>query len=204
MAVIVTAVPVGKMALMSASPPPSAPRQPRYRRTTGGLVTALVVTLGAVLAFVAFRALFRDNEPTPVRTVDYTRTLRMARSEGQLAMLAPARLPPGWRATSVSYVPGPAPSWHLGLLTGGKRYVGVEEARATVQEMVHEHVDEDATRDGTVQIGSRRWQVWRDSGGDYAVVRSLRGPEHQQETVVVVGSAPEEQVRELAGTLRGG
>lgn len=191
------------MALMSASPPPSAPPQPRYRRTSGGLVAALVITVGAVLAFVAFRGLIRDNEPTPVRTVDYARTVKMGRQQGQLAMLAPTRLPRGWRATSAAYVPGPAPTWHLGLLTAAEKYVGVEEARATVDDMVRQHVDENATRGGSVQLGGARWQVWRDSGGDYAVVRSLRGPKREQETVLVVGSAPESQVRELAATLHG-
>jgi hypothetical protein len=190
------------MALMSASPPPSVPAQPRYRRTTGGLVAAMVITLGAVLAFVAFRGLTRDNQPTPVQTVDYTRTVQLGRKEGLLAMLAPARLPRGWRATSAAYLPGPAPTWHLGLLTAGQKYVGVEEARATVDEMVRKHVDENATRDGSVQVGGARWQVWRDAAGDYAVVRTLRGPKREQETVLVVGSAPEEQVRQLAASLQ--
>lgn len=194
---------VGKMALMSASRPQSVPAAPRYRRTTGGLLGAMAITLAAVLAFVVFRGLTRDNEPTPVRTVDYTATLRMARAEGRLAMFAPGRLPAGWRATSAAYTRGPAPTWHLGLLTAGARYVGVEEARASVAEMARRHVDENATREGSVRVGGERWQVWRDSGGDYAVARSLPGPEHEAETVLVVGSAPEGQVRELAGLLQG-
>ena len=191
------------MALMSASPPPPAPGQPRYRRTTSGLVAAMVVTVAVVVAFVAFRGLTRDNQPTPVRTVDYTRTVHLGRSEGLLAVLAPPRLPRGWRATSASYVSGPAPTWHLGLLTDARKYVGVEEARSSVEDMVRQHVDQNATRDGSVRLAGKTWQVWRDSGGDYAVVRGLRGPKREQETVLVVGSAPPEQVRRLAVALRG-
>ncbi len=164
----------------------------------------MLITLAAVVGFVALRGLLRDNESTPVRTVDYSRTLQMGRDEGRLAMLAPSRLPDGWRATSAGYTTGPAPTWHLGLLTAEEKYVGVEEAQAGVTEMVHQHVDPDATRDGSVRIGGESWQVWRDSGGDYAVVRSLRGPKRARETVLVVGSAAEGQVRELARSLRAG
>lgn len=190
------------MALMSASSPSQA--GPRYRRTTGGLVTAMVVTVLVVLAFVAFRGLFRENKPTPVRTVDYARSLDFGREEGRLAMLAPDRLPRGWRATSASYTRDPSPAWHLGVLTDQEEYVGLEEGRDSPAEMARQHVDVDARRDGTVRIAGERWQVWRDSGGDYAVIRSLPGPERVRETVLVVGSAPEQQVRAFAARLRTG
>jgi hypothetical protein len=44
--------------------------------------------------------------------------------------------------------------------------------------------------------------VWRDSGGDYALVRRTAAPHGRDpETVLVVGSAPDAQIRAFAGTL---
>ena len=37
----------------------------RYQRSSGGLVGAMVVTVVAVVAFVALRAFTTDNDPTP-------------------------------------------------------------------------------------------------------------------------------------------
>jgi len=174
----------------------------RYQRTPGGLVGAMLVTVLVVVAFAAFRGLTRDNEPTPVRAVDYATWVKAGRADGKLALLVPDPLPLGWRATSASYATGSAPAWHLGLLTSEDSYVGVEEARESVDDLVAEHVDADATQGDAVRIGGQRWQSWTDAGGDYAVGRSLKGPDGTPESVLVVGTAPADQVREVAASLR--
>ena len=176
----------------------------RYQRSSGGLVGALLVTVAAVLAFVVFRALTSDAEPTPVRAVDYSAAVQSARADGKLVVLAPARLPLGWKATSATYSPGVSPTWHLGMLTGDNKYVGVEEARSGIQDLVDEHVDENAKRGKDVTIGADTWQTWTDQGGDHALARVVKGPEGAQESVLVVGSAPASQVRQLAGSLTEG
>jgi hypothetical protein len=164
----------------------------------------MLVTVLAVLAFAAFRALTSDNEPTPVRTVDYATTVTSARAENRLLVLAPDRLPLGWKATSATYTSGAAPTWHLGTLTEDHDYVGVEEARTGVQDLVEEHVDADAERGEDVTVAGEAWQSWTDAGGDYALARTLDGPEGAQESVLVVGSAPADEVRHLAATLVAG
>ncbi len=173
----------------------------RYQRSSGGLIGALIVTVGAVVAFVVFRALTSDDEPTPVRAIDYSAAVQGARADGKLTVLAPDRLPLGWKATSATYTRGVSPTWHLGMLTGDTKYVGVEEARESIDDLVEEHVDENAQRGKDVTIGAEKWQTWTDSDGDYAVARALDGPKGAEESVLVVGSAPERQVRQLAGSL---
>jgi hypothetical protein len=116
-------------------------------------------------------------------------------------VLAPDRLPLGWKATSATYTHGVSPTWHLGMLTDDTRYVGVEEASESIDDLVEEHVDENAQRGKDVTIGSLKWQTWTESDGDYAVARELEGPKGAEESVLVVGSAPERQVRQLAGSL---
>jgi hypothetical protein len=173
----------------------------RYQRSPGGLIGALLVTVVAVIAFAVFRGLTTDDAPTPIRAVDYAAVVQGARSDDKLAVLAPERLPLGWKATSARYTRGVSPTWHLGMLTGERKYVGVEEARTSIKDLVAEHVDENAQRGKDVTIGNEKWQTWTDSGGDYAVARVLEGPRGAQETVLVLGSAPAPRVRQLAGSL---
>ena len=175
----------------------------RYQRSSGGLVGALLVTVLAVIAFVLFRGFIRDDAPTPVRAVDYMTAVKAARADQQLLVLAPDRLPLGWKMTSATYTDGPSPTWHLGALTADTKYVGVEEARTSIEDLVEEHVDAAAQQGKDVAIGGETWQTWTDAGGDYAVARSLAAGGGRTESVLVVGTAPEQQIRDYAGTLKG-
>ena len=189
---------------MSESREPASASTPRYPRTSGGLVGAMVVTVIAVLAFVAFRAVTRDNEPTPVATVDYTVSMKAGRAEGKLQVLVPERLLSGWKATSATYDGGTKPAWHLGLLTDRGKYVGIEESEASIEDLAAEHVDADAERGKDVTIGGETWQTFTDAGGDYAVARSLKEGGRTVESWIVVGTAPEQEIRDFAGSLKGG
>ncbi len=165
---------------------------------------ALVVTVLAVVAFVAFRAITSDNEPTPVRAVDYQAMVRAGRADHKLLLMAPQSLPTGWKATSADYQTGTAPTWHLGMLTDKGKYVGVEEALGGVQDLVDEHVDLEATQGKDVTIDGATWQTWQDPGGDYAVSRSLRVAGDVYESWLVVGTASDGSIRDFAGSLKGG
>lgn len=176
----------------------------RYQRSTGGLVGAMVVTVLAVVAFAAFNALRTDRRPAPVRAVDYTAMLRAGRADHKLLVMAPATLPTGWKATSALYETGSDPTWHLGLLTDDGKYVGVEEARGGVSDLVEEHVDPDAQQGKDVTIAGETYQTWTDAGGDYAVSRTVRTGGTNRESWLVVGTAPRAEIRDFAARLRGG
>jgi Protein of unknown function (DUF4245) len=164
----------------------------------------MLVTVLAVIAFVAFRAVTGDKEPTKLRAVDYEAVVARARADKQLLVLAPERLPLGWKATSASYTSGASPSWHLGILTDDSKYVGVEEAESSIEDLAKEHVDADAERGNDVTIGTETWQTWTDAGGDYAVARSLRPGDSTVESWLVVGTADAGEIRAFAGTLDDG
>ena len=188
----------------SQQPTPPVARGARYKRTSGGLIGAMLVTVLAVLAFVAFRAVTTDKEPTPIRAVDYASAVTKARADKQLVVPAPERLPLGWKATSATYTRGVSPTWHLGLLTDNSKYVGVEEARASIADLVQEHVDNDAERGEDVTIAGVIWQTWTDAGGDYAVARTFGSGGPTAEAWLVVGTASEDEIRDFAATLKGG
>lgn len=165
-----------------------------YQRSASGMVGAMIVLLAVVFGFVAFRGLVRDDLERPVSEVDYQETVAFAQESTDFPLLAPDRLPDGWRATSARFVPDP-PHWHLGLLTDQERYVGLEQGTSSVRDMVGTYVGEEAVREGRVRIGGRSWQVWTDEGGDTALTRA-----HGDVTTLVVGT-PEREV--LVDFVRG-
>ena len=175
---------------------------PRYERSNRGMLAALIVVVIGVAAYVGIRGLLNDNAASPVQTVDYHRWAKSGRDDGKLQILVPRPMPAGWRATSVTYSTGLAPAWHIGMLTGQGRYVGLEEQWASPAEMVQQYVDSNAVRGKPVRIAGRTWQVWTDHRGDYALQdsRPSKVKEHP-ETIVVVGDAPPEQIRRFVATL---
>lgn len=175
-----------------------AARKPAYPRTFPGLIGAMIIVVLGVFAFVAFRGAFRDNEPTPIRAVDWKPWINAARQDGRIQVLAPAALPKGWIARDVSYASG---SLHVAMLTEEKRYVGLEEADQSLKGLVEQYVDKEATPGKAVTIGGTAWQTWTDAGGDYAVGR-VAGTGATATSYLVVGSAPEAQIRDFAATLR--
>ena len=177
---------------------------PRPPRTFGAMAGALVVLLVVVLGWVGFRALTSSKEPTPVPTVQWAGWVKTGRAEQHLALFAPDRLPAGWRATSVSYVGGIRPQWHLGMLTDRGRYVGIEESRSSTSALVKQYVDENAVRGKDVVVDGTTWESWSDVGGDHALVRSVAVDGQPYESVLVGGSAPATTVERFVGSLTSG
>jgi hypothetical protein len=147
------------------------------------MIGAMLVLLAVIGAFVAFRAVNRNEPESPVRAVDYQQTLDYARGQVDFPLLAPASLPDGWRATSADFVPEP-PRWHLGVLTDENRYVGLEQSRGSLEKMVETYVDREAVRGRTVQVEGEAWRTWSDGDGDTALARV-----DDEVTTLVVGTA---------------
>ena len=156
----------------------------RYQRSTGGLVGALLVLVVLVLGYVGVQTLTGNDAETPVRTVDYTRVEPAARRAADFDLVAPRSLPDGWRATTVGFVDGARQHWHLGVLSAGGRYVGLEQGREPVSSMVERYVDERAQRGRRVEVAGEPWTTYTDSGGDLALVRR-----EGRTTTLVVGHA---------------
>ena len=170
----------------------------RVRPMMSGIVALAVALVTAIGWYYVGRP---DESAQPVRTVEWKPWVKSGRADGKLALLAPRALPEGWRATSASYQSGVDPHWHLGMLTGNGKFVGIEEARDTISDLVEQYVDENATQGAEVEVDGLAWQTWTDAGGDYALVRSFEGPDGNQENVIVVGSAPDAVIRDFVETL---
>ena len=168
----------------------------RYQRSAAGMIGAMLVLLLVVIGFVAFRDLNRNEPGSPVRAVDYQKTLGFAQDSAGFPLLAPPSLPEGWRATSATFVPDPA-RWHLGVLTDEDRYVGLEQSRGSVRDMVETYVDREARRGRQVRIEGQQWRTWTDEDGDTALTRVEDGV-----TTLVVGTPELELLVDYVTTLR--
>jgi hypothetical protein len=166
------------------------------------MVGALVVVVALVVAVVGIRS--ASQKSTPIETADWQAWAKAGRADGKLAMLAPTRLPSGWRATSATYESGTSPQWRMGMLTDAKKFVGLEESLEPTDRLVQEYVDENAERGDDVTFAGATWQTWTDAGGDYAVIRTLATPSGEQERLLVYGSAADQEIRDFAGTLSTG
>ncbi|HET6625153.1 MAG TPA: DUF4245 domain-containing protein [Nocardioidaceae bacterium] len=168
----------------------------RYQRSAAGMIGAMLILLAVVVGFVLFRDAIREDPQSPVKTVDYHRTLGFAREQATFDVLAPERLPDGWRATSVEFIPEPF-RWHLGVLTDGGEYVGLEQAHGSERSMVSTYVDREAAAGADVVIDGRHWSSWSDQGGDRALVRANAGV-----VTLVVGSVPQDVLVDYVESLR--
>ena len=168
----------------------------RYQRSFSGMIGAMVILVLVVVGFVVFRDLNRNDPPSPVQRVDFLTPAKYARTAADFPLLAPHELPDGWIATSVSFTPGKKQAWHLGCLTGERRYVGLEQSHQAIPAMVEQYVDPDASQGGDVTTAGHTWQSWTDSGGDLALVR--RGDDV---TTLVVGRVPQATLETFIATL---
>lgn len=155
----------------------------------------MLVLVLIIVTFVLLRDLSREAPATMDDvTEDYKQTAAYASEQADFDVLAPRRLPPGWKVTSVEFVPDPV-RWHLGLLTETEEYVGLEQSESSEKDMVTTHVDEAPQRSADVAIDGETWDSWTDARGDTALVRT-DGPV----TTLVVGPVDRD---ELVGFVRG-
>jgi hypothetical protein len=172
-------------------------RPGRYQRSVPGMVGALLVLLLVVAGFVIFRDVNRNEPANPIDAVEFSDAASFAREEADFPVLAPDELPDGWIATSVRFDRGRKQAWHLGTLTDEKRYVGLEQSRQPVAEMVEQFLDQGVDEGDPVTIDGQQWRSFTDDDGDLALARRGDGS-----TTLVIGRVSQETLEELLATLR--
>lgn len=176
-----------------------APERPgRYQRSVGGMVGAMVITLLAIGAFVGFRALNRDElEVRPV-PVDYRAAVAAAQDSG-FTPVYPASLPAGWTVTSADLPRTDPPAWGLGIVTAGGGFVGIRQSSEDLEDLLESQVDPVTTEGDPITVEGSvapRWRSFSDEGGDRAYAAEVGS-----RTVLIYGSAPDEELRVLLSRL---
>jgi len=174
-------------------------RPGRYQRTTSGLVGAILITVVAVVGFIALLSLFRDEPEIEADRVDYLEIVGLAQ-DAKLDPVYPAELPSGWTATKAEVLQDEQSGFDLGLLTDDEEFVGVVSTDEDLDHLLAERVDEEdvETTENFTVSGSvaTDWQGYADSGGDLAYAAEVSG-----RTVLVYGSASEEDMAKIVASL---
>ncbi len=161
------------------------------------VIRSLVVLVAIIGAVALYQAVLTEDPAPPNRSVEYATAAEAARDDANYPLLAPPRLPDGWRATSVRYTPGEEWSWHLGVVTSDEQYVGLEQSTVDVDTLVDEAA-EGTEPVAPVQIDGTDWQLRRDeSRGETTLVRRSGGV-----TTLVTGSASQDTLESYVQRLR--
>jgi hypothetical protein len=112
----------------------------------------------------------------------------------------PAPMPAGWTATSVEFrTPEQSPiTWHLGIITNDRKYVGVEQSNVTGAGFQRDELGK-TEDDGTSTVAGVVWERKKllDRKDENALVLTGSGV-----TTIVVGDAGYPALETLAATLR--
>ena len=174
-----------------------------YRRdkaksqTVGNMVFALVICL-VVVAFLIL-VTWRSKPAEVPKAVEYTAQLQDAKATAAWVR-GPEPMPTGWTATSVEFLkPEQEPmTWHLGVVTTEKKYVGLEQSNVTGGKFQAEKLGR-TSDDGTATVAGVTWQrkVLLDRKGENALVLVGSGV-----TTIVTGNAGYPALEAFASALR--
>ena len=170
----------------------------RYTRSTNGLIGSMIVLLLVVLGIVVFRGAFRDTPEYTPEKVDYLSLISSVQQTG-LAPVYPATLPEGWYVKEAKFEPSDRPVLDLAMTTDDERFAGLHQEDRSVDELVDTYIGGEATEGDPVDIAGTvapTWQTFSDPGGDHAFAAEVG-----DDTVLVYGSASEEDLRELVESL---
>ncbi|WP_203336153.1 DUF4245 family protein [Nocardioides limicola] len=173
--------------------------QSRHTRSFAGLIGALVVTLVAVIGFVAFRGVLRDNVAVEPRPVEWHSAVRyLQEQDTQVAW--PDPLPEGWHVREpLDYRLAPRTLWSLLMVTDDRRFVGVRQEVTSVEDALLAVVGEDAEEGESLRLPSAEvtdWTVWT-TDQDHVLVAELS----DDEVLLVYGTAGPAAIQELATRL---
>ena len=179
---------------------PASPAVERLQRfTAANMIRSLLPLVLGCLLVVGVTAI-RQNPDDPVREVDTSSAERAAAELAGYQLLVPRGLPDDWRPTSVRTDAGQAAagdpvSLQIGWLTPAEEFaqyvVSDDPATTALTDVL-----DDATEDGTEQVGGDTWQRLTTQRGETALTRA-----EGTATLVVTGSASDDELATLAGSL---
>ncbi|MFF1820989.1 DUF4245 domain-containing protein [Kribbella sp. NPDC058245] len=165
-------------------------------RTLPNMVWALLACF-IVVAFLMI-VTWRPKEEK-VRAVEYSAQLEDARKVAPWVR-GPSPMPGGWQATSVEFKAAEqAPmTWHLGVVTDAKKYVGLEQSNVTGAKYQSDELGR-TSDDGTATVGGVTWQrkVLLDRKDENALVLVGSGV-----TTIVTGNAGYPALEAFASSLK--
>jgi len=177
---------------------PAAPTRKRGRETVRDMVISLAV-VGSVIAAL-FLVTYRPKPDAGPKPVDWQTTAATARGQSPFPLATPTGLPATWIGTSARFATTAKsqghPVWHLGFVTGGQKYAGLEQSDQDATVFVRDQIDGGQPQ-GAVTIKGQSWQSFGPGASGYrSLVRPAAGS-----TLVVQGNAVESELEQLAAAI---
>ncbi|MEU8181871.1 DUF4245 family protein [Micromonospora sp. NPDC049044] len=179
-----------------APPPRVAAASTKAERSPKDMAISLLVLLIPIALLLAFyRGFLGGDQPT---TVDAAPAIEQARSANTFPVSEPQGLGSGWRTVSARYqtVEGGA-NLRIGYLTPEGRGVQLLQSNVPAERLLPVELTDQSQPQGPTELAGRTWQRYTARGNQQALV--LLEPTR---TVLVVGDARDNELRELAGALR--
>lgn len=189
---------------MPATTTPPTRKRPRGFETTRDMVLSMAVVGAVVLGLFWMVAWQRPEVQGPIRpAVDVEQVFTDVRLGDTFAVVEPTDLPEGWVPTSAWFdtdaVSGAIGGGvlHVGYVTPDGSYAEVRQTDGDADAAVDDWV-EGATPVADVVVGGQTWTVVEsEQTGQQALVATERGV-----TVVLTGKASQDELEELAASLR--
>jgi Protein of unknown function (DUF4245) len=163
------------------------------------MVRSLLPLVLICMVLVGWAAL-RQNPDDPVLEVDPSTSVRTSAERAGYELLVPTGLPDAYRPTSARTSAGDATegepvTLEIGYLTPEEEFAGFVISDDPDAEPLGRVLD-DATEQGTASIGDRTWTRQSTADGETALVLDTGDA-----TVLVFGSAPDEELTEVAASV---
>ncbi|TDC31597.1 DUF4245 domain-containing protein [Micromonospora sp. 15K316] len=178
----------------AASPVAAASR--RSDRSPKDMAISLLVLLIPIALLLAFyRGFLGGDQPTPV---DPTPAVEQAQAAKSFPVSQPAGLGEEWRTVNARYqtVEGGS-TLRIGYVTPEGKGAQLLQSSVPAERIIPTELTDRAQPQGQTELAGRNWQRYTARANEQALVLLEPG-----RTVIVVGDARENELRELAGSLR--
>lgn len=180
----------------TATPPPKQQRATSTGRSPKDMAISMLVLLVPIALVVAvYRGFLGGEQPV---TVDPAPAIEQARTANVFPVAEPVGLGDDWQVTRARFrQEEPGATLRLGYLSPEGRGVLLVQSNVPPDQLLPQELTEQSQPQGTVELADRSWQRYSARGSERALV--LMEPER---TIIVVGQASENELRELANAVR--
>jgi hypothetical protein len=176
--------------------PPPRLEAAKSERSPKDMAISLLVLLIPIALLLAFYRGFLGGDQA--RTVDAAPAIEQARAANVFPVSQPEGLGSGWRTVSASYQPAEGgANLRIGYLTPEGRGVQLVQSNVPAERLLPTELTDQGQPQGPTDLGGRTWQRYNTSSRQQALV--LLEPTR---TVIVVGDARDNELRQLASSLR--
>ncbi|SCL27647.1 Protein of unknown function [Micromonospora nigra] len=176
------------------APPPAADRGRSERSPKDMAISLLVLLIPIALLLAFYRGFLGGDQPT---TVDPAPAVDQARSAGAFPVSVPSGLGEDWRTVRAAYRTADGGAiLRIGYVTPEGRGAQLVQSDVPPEQLLPAELTDAAQPQGQTDLGPRTWQRYTARGNEQALV--LLEPDR---TVIVVGDARDNELRELAGSL---